>query len=181
MTDEPKKPKLSVVAQNSPRQIEANEAQERVDWALRQLAANLIRVVRGAGKPEDLIKQCADVVNAAVDHRDAAGMLPSSFAVASAIQLKHDELQYENDFWFERQLAYRSIVNGALQFTASKLLEQPLHVQRGQDEMDKGIRGLESAREELRKKRAAEERAARAKTSPLKKSMKRKTKKATTR
>lgn len=174
MTDEPEKPKLSIVAQNSQRQIDANWAQQDVDRALVELAANIIRVVRGAGKPEQIVHQCSDVVNAAVEYREAAGRLPSPASLASAIGLKREPIDYDDSFWAARQIAYRRIVRGSLQMAASKLLGQHMQIDRGEDEIDAAIQELESAREAIRRKRAAEERAARAKPALKKKSTKRK-------
>ncbi|WP_310379780.1 hypothetical protein [Rhizobium sp. 1399] len=115
MTGQSEKPKLSVVAQNTSQQIETNDAQQQVNAALLQLAANIIRVVRGAGRPEELLSQCADVVNSAVDYRDAAGRLPSPATLASAIHLERELIDYGDTFWAGRKLAYRRIVRGSLQ------------------------------------------------------------------
>jgi hypothetical protein len=92
MADETEKPRLSVVAQNTRQQIETNDAQQAVNAALIELAANIIRVVRGAGKPEAIVHQCSDLVNAAVDYQDAAGRLPSPAALAAAIQLEREPI-----------------------------------------------------------------------------------------
>lgn len=168
MSDD-EKPKLQLVAENSQGEIDANWAQQDVDRALVELAANVIRVVRGAGKPHQLLGQCADVVNAAVAYREAAGMLPSPFSLAESIRLRHEGFEYDDHFWLERQISKRLMIDGALQVAASKLLGQHLQIRRGEDEMDRGIRNLERAKEDLRKKRAAEERAARPRAAVSKK------------
>ncbi|EUB95566.1 hypothetical protein PMI07_002054 [Rhizobium sp. CF080] len=172
MIDQPEKPKLSVVAQNTQQQIETNEAQDQVNAALLELAANIIRVVRGAGKPEQILHQCSDVVNAAVEYRDAAGRLPSPATLASAILLEREVIDYNDSFWAARQIAYRRIVRGSLQVAASKLLGQRLQIDRGEDEIDESIQELEHLREEIRRKRAAEQRAMRPKISPRKRTLK---------
>lgn len=174
MTDEPKKLKLVVVAENTQQQIDTSFAQEDLDYALRQLAANIIRVVRGAGNPDEIIVQCAKVVDTAIAFREAAERVPSPVSVASAIKLKHDSLQYDDSFWFSRQLADRKMISGVLQFAASRLLGQLTQERRGETEMHEAYRDMESAYEELRKKRAAEARAARPRQASKKKPAKRK-------
>jgi len=174
MNDQPEKPNLSVVAQNTQREIETSDAQEQANAALIELAANIMRIVRGAGKPERLLSQCADVVNAAVEYRDVAGRLPSPAGLASAIRPEREPIDYDDSYWAARQIAYRRIVRGSLQMAASKLLGQRLQIDRGEDEIDAAIADLEHAREEIRKKRAAEQRAARPKSAPKKRTLKRK-------
>jgi hypothetical protein len=43
----------------------------------REAAANMLRIIRGAGKPYALLKQMSDVVAAAVKVRDVTGQLPT--------------------------------------------------------------------------------------------------------
>ncbi|NTI22068.1 hypothetical protein G6M87_09355 [Rhizobium rhizogenes] len=176
MTDEPKKPTLAVVAENSQKQIDTEYAQQRVDRAMVELAANIMRVVRGAGKPEELIRQCVDVVNTAVAFDEVTHAFPSPFSLATAIQLKHDPLEHGNAFWVGRQTAYRKMVSGALQFSASRLLGQLTQERRGESEMDEAFRNLEGAHEALRKRRATEEREARGTANSGKKPAKKKAK-----
>jgi len=155
------KPTLKLVAENSQTKIDTEYAQQIVNRALIELAANIIRVVRGAGRPEDIIRQCADVVNAAVSFDDKSGRWVSPYAIASAIHLEHDQIVDYETYWAGRQLAMRRMIRGSLQVAASKLLDQRLQIDQGQREMNDAYTELERLHEELRKERAAKARAAR--------------------
>lgn len=168
MADDDEKPRLKVVAENSQRQIDEAYAQDLVDSRLRELAANLIRVVRGAGKPQEVIFQCDKVVKAALEYRESAGHLPTSFSVASALGLEHERIRDYESFEGQLQLATRKMMDGGMQIVASRLLNQMTQERRGDSELYEGFRDLERLFEERRKEREAEERArrsaARAKT-----------------
>ncbi len=155
------KPKFKVVAENSQTQIDTGFAQQIVDQALVELAANIIRVVRGAGRPEDIVGQCADVLNAAVSFDKKAGRWVSPYSIASAIHLEHDQIEDYETFRGLRQLARRQMIRGSLQVAASRLLDQRLQIDKGEREMDDAFADLERLYEELRKERAAKARAAR--------------------
>ncbi|MQX23376.1 hypothetical protein GHJ84_20910 [Sinorhizobium meliloti] len=93
MTDDSERPKFKVVAENTQAKIDENWAQQFFDQQLLDLAANIIRVVRGAGKPYAVIPQCNAVLQAAVDFRDRVGALPSSASVANALMLREEEIR----------------------------------------------------------------------------------------
>jgi hypothetical protein len=160
MPDE-ERPKLQVVAQNSQVAVDAEYAQQAIDRALLQLTANLIRIVRGAGKPEELIGQCAEFVNAAVDFQDKTKRWPPPNALVEAVRFEQDRSTDYDSFEARRQMAINTMIRGSLQMVASKLLEQRTQFDRGEDEFDRGYRILEDLFEEQRKKRIAEQRAAR--------------------
>lgn len=168
MANDEDKPRLKVVSENSQRQIDEAHAQDLVDHRIRELAANLIRVVRGAGKPHEVIFQCDKVVKAALEYRESAGHLPTSFSVASALGLEGERIRDYDSFEGLRQLATRKMLDGGMQVVASRLLNQLTQEHRGESQLYEGFRDLEHLYEEIRKQRAAEERArrsvARAKT-----------------
>lgn len=174
MSDDEDRPKLTLVAENTRQQIDVNMLQERVDYALRELAANIIRVVRGAGKPDDIIDQCNDVLKAAIDYHDKGHRFVSYHTVAEALRLDRDDIDDYDSYFGRRKLAIRRMVKGSLQIAASRLLQQQTQVHRGEAELDDGFIELESLREERRKQREAAERAARAKAAPKRKVVKRK-------
>ncbi|THK35643.1 hypothetical protein EHS39_23740 [Ensifer sp. MPMI2T] len=74
--------KLTVVAENTRQQVDANIMQEQADHALRELAANIIRVVRGAGRPDDIIDQCNEVLKAAIEYHDKTQRFVRYYSVA---------------------------------------------------------------------------------------------------
>lgn len=178
MSDESDRPKFTVVAENTQQQIDANWIQETVDSRLRALAANIIRVVRGAGRPDDIIDQCNDVLKAAIEFDEKAGRFASSHSVAAALRLDHERIDDYDSFEGQRRLAMRQMMDGSLQVAASRLLNQLTQGRRGEADMFEAYRELEQLYQELRKKREAETRATRTKTAPKRKPVKRKPRKA---
>ncbi|WP_373413736.1 hypothetical protein [Ensifer aridi] len=177
MSDENDRPKLTVVAENTRQQVDANIMQEQVDYALRELAANIIRVVRGAGKPDDIIDQCNEVLKTAIEYQDKTKRFVHHYSVAAALHLKPERVRDYDSFEGQRQLALHQMIKGSLQVTASRLLGQLTQENRGEREMFEAFRELEHLYQELRKKREAKAKAARAKGAPKRKPVKRKTKK----
>jgi hypothetical protein len=83
--------RIHVVAVNSESEIRRRRAAQDVEWPLRDLIANLIRVVRGAGKPYEIRRQLAAVLTAISDYRDAAGLWPSSDELANMVAMQRPE------------------------------------------------------------------------------------------
>jgi hypothetical protein len=143
-------------------------AEEKLVVALREVTANLLRIVRGAGKSYELIRHFSEVIRAVSGFKDAAGHWPSAMMLSSALKLD-DEVseiyerhrsgqisqesidRWKRDGTFERMYAERVIHRGVLQIIASKLLEQKVQVSAGESEMHQGIRDVIEAREKRRK------------------------------
>jgi hypothetical protein len=134
---------------------------------LREAVANALRVVRGAGRPADLIKQFHEVVVAAIDIREITGQGPAAQALVGilAVEDEADEIfkkhasgqirqesidRWDEDGTFDRMYAEGSVQRGALQIIASKLLDQSIQVRAGQSEMQEGIRRVIAVRERQR-------------------------------
>jgi hypothetical protein len=147
---------------------ERDHAEQEFANYLREAAANMMRVSRGAGRPEILIKQFHDLGVAAIDFREVAGHGPPAAKVASilAVEDEADEIfakhasgeikqesidRWDEDGTFDRMYAEGAIQRGALQIVASKLLDQTMQVSAGQSEMHDGIRRLAAARERHRR------------------------------
>lgn len=169
MSDDSERPKLEVVAENTQQQIHATYQQERVDYALRVLAANIIRVVRGAGRPDDIIDQCNEVLKGAIEYHEKVGRFVSSDSVAAALRLERERISDYDSFGGQRQLAMRRMIDGSLQVTASRLLGQVTQQRRGENEIFEAYRELEQLYQDLRKKREAEAKAARTGAAPKRK------------
>jgi hypothetical protein len=150
------------------RDAERDLAEQEFANYLREAAANMLRVIRGAGRPGALIKQCHDMVVAAIDFREVAGHGPPAAKVASILavedeademfrkhasgQIKQESIdRWDEDGTFDRMYAEGAIQRGALQIVASKLLDQVMQVRAGESEMHDGIRRLTVARERHRK------------------------------
>jgi hypothetical protein len=105
-----------------------------VGFALRRLAANLLRIIRGAGQPSDVVDQLTAVLKAIEAHRAAGGLL-SEDCVAPMLRLDYPE---RHGLDAERR-AESFIVHAALQVAASRLMDQSFQERAGQIEMRQGV------------------------------------------
>jgi len=125
--------------------------------SLRRLAANLMRIVRGAGKPNDLAEEMAAALTAFKGYHEAVGKWPSSYEISEALSVRiteRDWRRWRADGTFEQEVAFMTICQGALQIVASQLLSQPLQIAAGEREVYDGVFRIERAREERRKGQA---------------------------
>lgn len=137
-------------------------------WAIREVAANMLRIVRGAGKPHELLLQMKKAIDTAVKFEEVHGHWPHD-VIANVLQIQsEDEKRYDDlregrltqadiDRWREdgnvgRMLAEHTILRGALQTIASDLVYQPTQKCAGERELDSGIRDWIRNREEQRRK-----------------------------
>ncbi len=178
MDDTDRKPHLRLAVENKQADIDKEFAKRNLEWPLRRLAANVVRVVRGAGKSYEIGEQCVAVVKALQEYREKVGYWPTSWELDQALSIyRHDENATYDEMW-EREDAVETIVCGALQVVASRLVDQKTQEHRGHSELMDGFYALERIREETRKRLAQAERARRqpkrAKMPPRKKSGSRK-------
>ncbi len=141
---------MKLVIDNSEADIEKNRATSRVEGSLVRLTANLMRVTRGAGKPEDVIDQVCAFIKAASEYEETTGSFLDSNIIANCLRLGWG-LSREEKRSLSREsaafaLAEETICGGALQMVASQLLGQNSHSQMGNRELYDGIAELEQAR-----------------------------------
>ncbi|RWM94615.1 MAG: hypothetical protein EOR86_15575 [Mesorhizobium sp.] len=159
--DDPK-PHLRLAVENSQTELDRKWAKGEIEWPLRDLASNIIRVVRGAGKSYEIVGQCVAVIKAYQQYRETIGCLPDSWEIDRILSIQPagaDGEQY-GERW-EREHARETIVRGSLQIAASRLAGQNTQEQRGRSEMMSGVNDILSIREEARKRTAEAERAQR--------------------
>lgn len=161
MSEDDERPKLRVVAANSQSQIETEYARDRLDYSLRNLAANVIRIVRGAGKSHELLSQCMDVIEAAEEYHSAASHLPTARELEAMLSITRPR-EDGDYFWRQRQDAVEQMISGSLRVAAGRLLQQSLQEDHGDKQLNDGFRYLEQLHAERRKEREDVERAARA-------------------
>lgn len=164
---------MKVVSETSAAEIERRrKEQERerltqnLEWRLRELTANLLRVCRGAGKPYEIGPQANALVAAFMAFFEATGQFPDNYhltnmlhrpsALESFREKGLDPTKYRG--YLTREEAKQTIVRGALQMVASDLLGQTTQIRRGEDELHQGIRALDEWHGHLRAQRAQEER-----------------------
>jgi hypothetical protein len=136
------------------RAIEARtDATDRVSWALRNMTANLLRIVRGAGKSCEVGGQIEELVQALNGYHKVVGHGPPPEDLSQMLSIDRDEEWCGRASPVEllRTEARDHIVRGALQITASRLVRQLTHEHKGEDELRDGILQLEEARAEMRR------------------------------
>jgi hypothetical protein len=119
---------------------------------LLEAAANMLRIIRGAGKPDELIVQVNEFLLAAIRYKDKVGRWPSGevFAEILAIKRDADEIRVEDrteedrDRMYEsgrmdRMYAEQTIKAGVLRTIAAQLLGQDLQERHGKKELSDGI------------------------------------------
>lgn len=158
---------------------EAREwAQQKLSWAVREVAANLLRIIRGAGKPDDLLVQMSRAIDAAVKFQELHNGVPQNI-IANDLQIRSEDedfyaglqsgriSQSNFDRWredgtFEQMLAEHTILRGALQTIASELLGQRTQKSAGRREFRQGINDLiDNHEKRVKKSREAARAAAR--------------------
>jgi hypothetical protein len=134
-------------------------AMQAVTDRLCELAANILRSVRGAGKPYQIGRHAQALTDAMVAYRDAVGHYPSDEELAAAldVEISEERLDQMSDEQQAVVQARQQIIRGALQVAASRLVDQRPQEAAGMTEIDDGIRDLEKAREERRTRPAAQD------------------------
>jgi hypothetical protein len=131
--------------------------------AMRLATANLLRVIRGAGRPEELLHQLSDVLRTALKVQDSTGRLPVDVMTSllhgkseteSIWEKRHkgeiDEAsitRWQEDGTIDKLYAEEAIQAGLLQIIASKLVHQDLQRRAGETELRDGIRNWIEVRE----------------------------------
>ena len=165
------------------RQHECEAAESGVSWAIRDAAANILRIIRGAGKPNELLLQMKSVVDSAVEFQELHGYWPYD-VIANDLRLRTDEnkpqadahtgrvTQADIDRWWvdgERRGSEHIIQRGVLQIIASDLIGQPGQKGAGESELHDGIHSWVRSCEKLRQGREETSTASRASAAGLKK------------
>lgn len=145
---------MRIVSENSDADLARERAIRQVDWALRDLTANLMRVTRGAGKPYEIGRQAQDFITALIEYRDTVGHFPPSDELASLLTIERDPevMARMNDDNLAQIYAEQEIIRGSLQIVASRLVGQSTQETAGSDEMLGGVNSLIVARAERQKK-----------------------------
>lgn len=97
-----------------------------VERAVRELAANILSVVRGKGKPDLIAAQAEALVNTIDTHRSIAGCPPSAEEIAAVLNIatKEDRVALLSG---ARLRATQLAISGALNIAATRLSEIRSH------------------------------------------------------
>lgn len=159
--DEQKRPHIRLAVENDRKSVDKSWARHEIEWPLRELAANIMRVSRGAGDPYKVILQCLAVVEGARSYHDKCGDWPEAADVTSALDFHDPQLRDYTRTYDERRSSIEDIVEGALRLAAGRIVRQKLQEDHGEKDLKQAIRRLEEHRAEQRAKWEAEAKAAR--------------------
>ena len=109
---------------------------------LREMTANLLRVARGAGRPDLVLAQATSLVDTFAAYRAVAGDDLTPKDITEALRLEHI-MEDEDELWPVWDRAVREMVNGALQVAAAELLGQQAQAATGRRELFAGYRHIE--------------------------------------
>ena len=127
----------------------------QVSDALRVLAANIIGIVRGAGKPLELSRDVDGFTAALGAFEGATGAHPKAWELAAMLRVdldpKSSALGREEDL--VEQYAQHAIVQASLQLAATRLLRREAEAAAAHGELHKALSGLEEAKRKIEKRR----------------------------
>jgi hypothetical protein len=153
---------MRIVSDNSDEDLRRAQAKRVVEQIARELAANLMRITRGAGKPYIVVDEALSLAEAAREFREAWGVWPHN-EIAAAIALPDYVHRTDlSDADFSIEFGKHQAVRGALQFVASTLLDQKIQVRSGESDLMQGMREVERGREMNRQEWQASQRRPRA-------------------
>lgn len=146
-------PDLDVIDGDGPgkeerdRERDRERASNEFSSAIRDTAANMLRIVRGAGKPYELLLQTKRTIDSAIKFRELHDYWPTD-VIANTLRLedarealyadagkgKYDQASIDRwleDGTIDQMLAEGAIFRGALQAIASELIGQTLQKRSG--------------------------------------------------
>ena len=155
---------MRVVSERSEAEIRTHEAEAKVRYALRRLAANIMRVSRGAGSSAELGTQMVACITAMDDYRDAAGHGVPSWDLNEMLDpdkaqaeyrpwARSDEVsmaRWEAEGTLDCEDADRDVRRACLQIAASMLVNQLTQKSQGETDLFEAINRREAARERRR-------------------------------
>ena len=135
---------LRLVSSTSDSKANEEYGRRLLSWPLRELAANLLRTVRGAGKPYAVAEQIFAVAEALQAYRDKVGNWPAEHDIRAALDrdARWPEGKPRDEFGF----GVDAMVDGGLQIVASQLLGQSAQESAGERELFEGLKIVEDIR-----------------------------------
>jgi hypothetical protein len=136
------------------------QALSEVRGALRALAANIVQIVRGAGKPLELSAQ-VEAFSAALGafEKAAEGRHPKAWEFAGMLRVdiepKLPTPTTEDDL--AEHYAQHAIIHASLQLAAARLLEQEPGAAEALAELHTALNGFEETKRRIEKRRGDDE------------------------
>lgn len=148
-----------LVSSRTQREVDQDYTSRQTEAAARILAANILRIMRGAGKPHLLMEDISRFVQTAREFFDAHGFWPTQ-ELSSYLSYQDRERDYSqfDDAARMRAYAVDDMIAGSLQIAASRLLGQRTHISAGETQLSRGAadweEGWELERARFRSERA---------------------------
>ncbi|CAL74427.1 hypothetical protein BRADO0487 [Bradyrhizobium sp. ORS 278] len=153
---------------------EREQAEAEFSYALRECAANMLRIIRGAGSPFYLVRQMQEVIRTSLSFHEVHGYWPQD-VLAKVLHLESEAEMWNRrlreghldqasfDRWtrdgsFEMMDAEHTIYRGVLQIVASEMLGQATQQSAGDREFHDGLRTYNEAHDAHLRKFWAEQR-----------------------
>lgn len=133
----------------------ATDSLSRVGDCLRLLTANLISIVRGAGKPLELSRD-VDAFSAAIAaFEGAASRHPKAWELAEMLRvdLEPRSSTPTSEEELAELYAQHAIVQASLRFAAAQVLRQELEAAEAYGDLHKALSGLEEAKRRIEVRR----------------------------
>jgi hypothetical protein len=143
-------PDLKVVSVRPAAEIKKQKAAAKLGLALQDLTANLIRVVRGAGKPELIFEHVDRFVEAFAKFCDDTGEAPDPTLLRELIALPQPNW---DDDRLDEALSEQAILRHSLQIVASGLLQQRMQRDAAMNKLHDTLRRIEERRALAKKPR----------------------------
>lgn len=124
---------------------EVQICEHQISFKLRMLAANLIRIVRGAGKLYEVEAHITDLASDFQRYRDLTSSGVPQHIIDAALCIDK-ELDNRNPLDRPYQEGEATMVRGALQYAAATLLNQNTFGAKGRDEMLIGAKRIQDAK-----------------------------------
>lgn len=148
MADDP--PRLTIVAEQSEAERDKQRALDELRWPTREMTANLLRVMRGAGRPHYLPQQIIDLAGMILE----ANKLSNAWGIWTTMEeVLHDAFPDRDD---DIDSARQTLLRGSLQTLASNLVDQNTQRIRGERELTEGVDEMLAAWNERRRLREEE-------------------------
>lgn len=152
MANEP--PELTVVAQNDDTELRKRQALDALEWPTREMAANLLRIMRGHGRPFELPQQIINVSELILQ----ANELSNAWGIWSVMEeVLQSAFRPQEAFDYEERPEL-TVARGSLQMLASHLIFQNAQEAAGRREISDGVKEFEQRRERIGKQMQLEER-----------------------
>ena len=136
---------VKLVVENDPAEVKRRREFHNVRFFLVKLAANMLRVSRGAGRPSDIVEQCLALLESFEDYRKEVGQYPLPQDIADALNFRNSRVSHGYpDYVSGRTTAIQEIIAGSLQYVASEYLNQHPQIATAKNQLQDGIRQLDA-------------------------------------